>query len=1214
MIIKCSDFVKYQVDEWKFYNLDHVQIKKDINSLISGLKSLKNLYIKNANSILSSPNLPSNSHSKAKSKTHSNFDPDLSFNLVDESLIEPLDLNFSLSKSSSSSTSSSNSSFSFSDNNNRKNTNTPIPNNDPDYDDYYQESIETQLTDLYDSYKSSKNKLIISFLSKNLLKNLVNVNLFINLKTYEFLNLLSLNNNDHNTDHDYNNDNDNENNNNNSNNNNNNNNNNNRRARKNDRTNIISNLFKINQQLINLNNPNNSNNSNNNNNKKLGKDSLNKIIINNNSASDDFHSIIQNYYLNLQNFILFQRNLLNYLIYYLNRRIIKESFSTTIKSSKNNSSVNNIYINLLKDKKNYSSTLLHLNSSNSNKNSLLLSFYERFNLFNFIYKSFLNIDFNSSLINQIFSNSIYKSEFDLFNDFINNFNTNSTSFLIPINFSLNYNYKYPYNNNFNLDLNSNNNSNDNPDHKPDNNLENYLIYHDFLKENHSHSLFLNLFKNSSNFDENLIGKNSLLFSLNLNKYFNILSYITHLIQKNNQIINNFNIYLKNSNSNLYNYNYNYNFQYNYNFSSSYTSSNLDNNNNNNNNNNNKITPLIKIDNKIDYSYPNLLNCITPGLNLSLSIDKLNSVQNFDLYSTISSNKKNNLTFLVHNDYILHLRFLLDDLFNEIKSYPSNLDEFSMKNFNIFLNSLYSNQSTLTDGNNTTNNNPRIGIGEIDDDFLTIKSYFNINQSNHDLFKIFSYHNFSESILISFIGGLKIYGYLYLSNSNISTLISLIMSSNKSQFIDFLHNLSLNDIESKTLEKIFEIYEVNAFNYKIELGFNRKRYISKSLIYNDNSKKSKFSKFWISLDTNIKLLDLNDLNTMKSNILDYYSINRYYPYSLLEIKLDSNLPLPQELDQLINSDYLHKIDSDFNLINYYVSMIKFSNDKQPLERKQIDLRSITVNKLYENKLKKQYEERKLHQAQEKQQKQYLDDKKLSRQEDTTPGYWNEYDEGFEDDNLYYMLNDSDQSSLFLTESRVDFILQLSNSLNKKMNQCFDFITDLFSYKTKSLPENSSLLTRNDFHNYDAFSSNYHNYRQQPAPSLAATNYSSTENIGENDLARFEANDQLVRQSNYDRVVTFLYSTTLALSCLTTGISIGIIFTVVFNREYDHDDSNSPFILAIIFVGLLFSLFLSIISVSLLLVRKVPAPYWHQVVIWCVFLVITSIIIISVTSSI
>lgn len=101
--------------------------------------------------------------------------------------------------------------------------------------------------------------------------------------------------------------------------------------------------------------------------------------------------------------------------------------------------------------------------------------------------------------------------------------------------------------------------------------------------------------------------------------------------------------------------------------------------------------------------------------------------------------------------------------------------------------------------------------------------------------------------------------------------------------------------------------------------------------------------------------------------------------------------------------------------------------------------------------------------------------------------------------------------------------------------------------------------------------------------------------------------------HDSAVTFLYLTTLLLSCVTLGIVVGVLFSVEKgshpNWRQLFQDSSPVF--ALVIVGSYFlSLFLSLFSIALLSLRQRDPPMWHKFVIWLSFTMSTCFMVFAV----
>ncbi|CCH61470.1 hypothetical protein TBLA_0E04150 [Henningerozyma blattae CBS 6284] len=127
----------------------------------------------------------------------------------------------------------------------------------------------------------------------------------------------------------------------------------------------------------------------------------------------------------------------------------------------------------------------------------------------------------------------------------------------------------------------------------------------------------------------------------------------------------------------------------------------------------------------------------------------------------------------------------------------------------------------------------------------------------------------------------------------------------------------------------------------------------------------------------------------------------------------------------------------------------------------------------------------------------------------------------------------------------------------------------------------------------------------------TNESETETENNQDIRQLlqfrdqdiEASDA-VYEYKHDKVVTFMYLFTLLISCLTSGVILGIILALFTgDGSTDTDLANESLLITIIISSLLVSLFLSSLSLLLLFSRFTLAPIWHYIVEFTIFLSVT-----------
>ncbi|AGO14017.1 AaceriAGR160Wp [[Ashbya] aceris (nom. inval.)] len=92
--------------------------------------------------------------------------------------------------------------------------------------------------------------------------------------------------------------------------------------------------------------------------------------------------------------------------------------------------------------------------------------------------------------------------------------------------------------------------------------------------------------------------------------------------------------------------------------------------------------------------------------------------------------------------------------------------------------------------------------------------------------------------------------------------------------------------------------------------------------------------------------------------------------------------------------------------------------------------------------------------------------------------------------------------------------------------------------------------------------------------------------------------------HDEVVSLFYLTTLLVSCITTGTTVGIMFSLFSDLGNDQTEfEGSNYIAALILVSLVVSLMLSSFSLLLLFSRYHMAPWWHYSSCIVVFILVT-----------
>lgn len=217
-------------------------------------------------------------------------------------------------------------------------------------------------------------------------------------------------------------------------------------------------------------------------------------------------------------------------------------------------------------------------------------------------------------------------------------------------------------------------------------------------------------------------------------------------------------------------------------------------------------------------------------------------------------------------------------------------------------------------------------------------------------------------------------------------------------------------------------------------------------------------------------------------------------------------------------------------------------------------------------------------------------------DQTPKirYWNEFDNGEEAD--LYNNDQLDEISEYSSDNKDQGLLIFNKNV----------ITGIYNFGIKiermfGVEEEDS--TYASLLNQAPPSSNYGSTSRATSSSI----YSETST---DDLRKFLQytrqdleNSDSVYEYRHDQVLTFMYLSSLLVSCLTCGVSLGIVLAL-----FTEDDSNESLevataLVSIIIASLLISLLLSCFSLLLLFSRFQLAPMWHYISEFILFFTIT-----------
>ncbi|KAG0672826.1 hypothetical protein C6P41_003909 [Kluyveromyces marxianus] len=202
------------------------------------------------------------------------------------------------------------------------------------------------------------------------------------------------------------------------------------------------------------------------------------------------------------------------------------------------------------------------------------------------------------------------------------------------------------------------------------------------------------------------------------------------------------------------------------------------------------------------------------------------------------------------------------------------------------------------------------------------------------------------------------------------------------------------------------------------------------------------------------------------------------------------------------------------------------------------------------------------------------------------YWNEFDDDEEamDQGFYTYSSDEDDKihDYGLITFSPAFIVAVYRFISK-FQFSFGFVGDVQERRHLLPSPNKSYSSLN-------------------TESTVLTSHSSERNEV-NKIWDFEQQEsESIYEFEHDEVISFFYVSSLLISCLTTGITIGIMTSLFKSLDEDSELDNGTPILIMIFVSLAISLILSSWSLLLLFSRFTLAPTWHYVSGVVIFIII------------
>lgn len=203
------------------------------------------------------------------------------------------------------------------------------------------------------------------------------------------------------------------------------------------------------------------------------------------------------------------------------------------------------------------------------------------------------------------------------------------------------------------------------------------------------------------------------------------------------------------------------------------------------------------------------------------------------------------------------------------------------------------------------------------------------------------------------------------------------------------------------------------------------------------------------------------------------------------------------------------------------------------------------------------------------------------------YWNEFDDGEEamDQDFYSCLDEDDDEYTHdtgLIRFNPSFIIAIYHLLSK-FQIAFGIIDDVQARKS---------LLRDAGKSYNSIDTD--------------TSILTSSSSERNDVNKFweleEQNSESIYEFEHDQVISFFYVSSLLISCLTTGVTIGIMTSLFKSLNDDTQLENETSILTMIFISLSISLILGAWSLLLMFSRFTFAPTWHYITGVVIFIII------------
>lgn len=423
-------------------------------------------------------------------------------------------------------------------------------------------------------------------------------------------------------------------------------------------------------------------------------------------------------------------------------------------------------------------------------------------------------------------------------------------------------------------------------------------------------------------------------------------------------------------------------------------------------------------------------------------------------------------------------------------------------------------------------------------------------------------NTDRTVLLSAIGGLRKTSSVLFQNKNlIQDLLKSRLDGESYESFYQRHETELNPLSS--LEKI-SIEWMYSKNVKplVKAKLNKSRFTN----LKSNLAQSKDFKCWITLKSNVSLSEQNlqtnawtNENELNSTIL---------PYAILEVRWNTQ-NIPSLLQKLLESHLCYNIDKSFNALTfslYKFNKLSFKPQWAQLFESNIDIRKLPPKikrapKSHLSKLSLQNANSDNNSS--------IHNPSISGESTVQFRYWNEFDNGsdFENDDTFLVDVDSNDDRYLLNSASIDWFYKVSGKFH-------DTLINKFPWMIGEDKKHPILYNTQD---HDV-------------------GYGSLE-------SDIESLNEQIKSHQQSTFLSSLSILSALVSLLLTAVSLGITASI-FNN-YD-DVTLSPVIVGVLTMSMLFSLFLGILAICLIMGCE-DKKMGNVIFVWGVFIGVTCFII-------